>query len=149
MNLHTLPSRVLSCYIPASKGGGVAGPDEPRSVLLPARWAGGQLEATVYPSFVAAHDEARAEGIDVRLSDVLRTREQQAAARARWERGEGPFALPPGQSLHERGRAVDVDVDALGDDYQRWVSIMARHGWHQVKGGLLRGDEEAWHFERR
>lgn len=149
MNIRGLPSRVKSCYIPASKGGGVAGPEVARQGLLPARYAGGLLDAEVWASFVTAHDQAVAEGIDVRLSDVLRTRKQQAAARLRWKRGEGPFALPPGESLHELGRAVDVDVDALGEDYHRWVAIAARHGWRQVKAGLLRGDEEAWHFERR
>lgn len=45
------------------------------------------------------------------------------------------FALPPGTSIHEQGRAVDTD--------DRFIDLMADHGWFRT--ALARN--EPWHFE--
>lgn len=77
------------------------------------------------------------------LSDAVtgvgfRTREQQAAARARYLAGQGALAAPPGQSFHEQGEAFDISSSwlAANPTAQPWLE---RHGFTWDVGG------EPWH----
>ena len=147
MTLVHLHSSILSAYQPRRLGGGTGGP---RSTLLAAYLMGdgGRLEVDAAASLLRVQRVATRESIDLRVTDAWRGRDRQDAARARWLRGAGPFALPWGLSWHGVGLAVDLDVQALGTGYRRLGELMRVEGWEQVRADLLPGDSEAWHWQR-
>lgn len=69
------------------------------------------------------------------INEAGRTWAQQNAFRQAYLNGTGSYALPPGSSIHEQGRAIDTD--------DRLLSVMADHGWFQTALGV----GEPWHFE--
>jgi hypothetical protein len=81
-----------------------------------------------------------------RFTSTLRTRSEQQRLYNRYLRGESPFpALPPGNSQHERGWAVDLArraVDPADDD------LLADLGaaWREA-GGVWGGSVDPVHFE--
>lgn len=77
------------------------------------------------------------------LSDAVtgvgfRSREQQAAARARYLAGQGALAAPPGSSFHEQGEAFDISSSWLSANptARPWLE---KHGFTWDVGG------EPWH----
>lgn len=77
----------------------------------------------------------------------FRSPEEQAALRARYLRGEGPVAAPPGSSRHESGRAVDVALAGApgtarrSDAIDHIDSVAPAWGLRQTVGS------EPWHTE--
>lgn len=82
---------------------------------------------------VAMLDAARAEGVELVVTEGLRSRERQALLYAQGRTTPGPIVThaPPGTSRHESGRAVDVaPLDAHGrphwpEDRALWERIGA------------------------
>lgn len=73
-------------------------------------------------------------------------------------RGKQAFSPPPGGSVHEAGRAIDLDLDTnrLGIDQTRFAQIAYSCGWNNIVGGVggmgnpYRVDvKEEWHWEFR
>lgn len=88
--------------------------------------------------------EAARSGIFLEVTSGWRSRQHQAdlfdAAVAKYgsERSAGRWVLPPGQSEHERGRAIDVGPAEAA----AWLEE------HGARFGLCRRyDNEPWHFE--
>lgn len=96
--------------------------------------AGHQLDEAAASSWVRVCS-AGMHGGDV--TSAYRSTAEQAALRAAFLRGEGAFALPAGQSIHERGRAVD----AVAPQYAWLASHGGEHGWRQTNPA------EDWHYE--
>ena len=68
------------------------------------------------------------------------------------------YSPPPGNSVHEAGRAVDFDADPrwLGIDQHTFMELAYANGWVNIVGGIggvgdpLRVDTpEEWHIEHR
>jgi hypothetical protein len=70
----------------------------------------------------------------------FRTHDEQAAAYQRFLAGEGARAAPPGSSMHEVGRAIDVDSNYLAQ-HPELVEWLDRAGWVNAV------PEEPWHWE--
>ena len=87
---------------------------------------------------------AAEQGVEVRVTSGHRTRAHQsrlfrdAVRKYGSERAASAWVLPPGQSEHERGRAVDIGPESGA----AWLDE------HGVRYGLCRRyDNEPWHFE--
>ena len=92
-----------------------------------------------------AIEAARADGVDLRVTSGWRSRDhqqrlyEQAVAKYGSPAAARRWVLPPGESAHVRGEAVDVGP-AEG------AAWLERHG---VRWGLCRRyANEPWHFER-
>nr|WP_245551660.1 M15 family metallopeptidase [Gordonia hirsuta] len=96
-------------------------------------------------AYTLASTEARASGVPMHITSGKRSRAQQAAL---WRQGLATYGdpavarrwvLPPGESTHETGEAIDVGPRA-------GAAWLQRHG---ARYGLCRPfDNEWWHFER-
>lgn len=97
---------------------------------------GGRLETNPAASYERM---SRAAGHPLRTNSTTRTREEQAALYDGWvKRKPGyNYALPPGQSVHETGYAMDVD----NSEYAWMEKYGAEHGWHRTN------PNERWHYE--
>jgi hypothetical protein len=70
----------------------------------------------------------------------FRTRDEQEAAYADFIAGDGNRAAPPGQSMHEAGRAIDIDSNYLAQ-HPELLDWLDRAGWVNAV------PEEPWHWE--
>lgn len=60
-------------------------------------------------------DDLRAMGHNLRLSDLFRSYEMQRQAHLdSVEKRKKAFSPPPGGSMHEAGRAMDIDLSSMG-----------------------------------
>jgi D-alanyl-D-alanine dipeptidase len=129
---------------------------------LPASMAQLTEDAAVALKMVAADFKAR--GCVFRLSDCYRSSAMQARAHDDWLHGRKKAYSPPaGSSMHEAGRAIDIDLGALIApsaaplgatvlDENEVRSILSHQGWTPISavGSLHSVDvSESWHFECR
>lgn len=106
--------------------------------------------AKLHPQFRPYADallkEARRRDARFVLTSTYRSRQDQRRLYARYMKGESALpALPPGQSQHERGLAVDMA--RLGIDPQD-DELLAELGeeWRSA-GGVWGGEVDPVHFE--
>ena len=91
------------------------------------------------PDFAARFQQASAEykqltGQSVKVTSAFRTYEKQAELYAAWVAGKSKFpAAPPGNSKHETGRAVDVDL-ATAEAMDR-MGILSKYGLSRPVAG--------------
>ena len=104
-----------------------------------------RLTSALQRSVTLAIAAARRDGVTLRVASGWRSRAHQqrlyedAVAKYGSPAAARRWVLPPGESAHVRGEAVDVAPPAAAD----WL---ARHG---VRFGLCRRyANEPWHFER-
>lgn len=80
------------------------------------------------------------------ITSAGRTWDEQNEAYQRYKRGQGPLALPPGTSIHERGNAIDWGSSVWGI-----LGLNSGLGWRDVpanKNGHRRTvPTEVWHTE--
>ena len=87
-------------------------------------------------------------GATLYLSDAYRTREEQAKARDDYVTGRKKAYSPPaGESIHEAGRAIDIDIESLGIPLSRFWEVAALYGWRPIITEPKPEASEAWHFE--
>lgn len=85
-----------------------------------------------------------------RLSDLFRSYEMQLQAHLDYKSGKKrAFSPPPGSSMHESGRAFDVDVAALGMPLATFWAMAAKHGVVPIIARPDTALSECWHFECR
>jgi hypothetical protein len=102
------------------------------------------LQPALWHAFVAARRDAAAAGVALSITSGWRSHSEQAAlfAAAVQKYGSADAAshwvLPPGESAHERGEAIDVGPPSGA----AWLD---RHGVHY--GLCRRYANEPWHFE--
>jgi D-alanyl-D-alanine carboxypeptidase len=111
-------------------------------------WKG---SARLLPPAAAAWEEMRtaaaADGVDLRIVDSYRSWDVQHQAHQAHLRGEkAANVLPPGQSEHGNGLAVDITnghLVGVGDAEYTWLRTNAsRYGWYPISN-------ESWHWEFR
>jgi hypothetical protein len=85
-------------------------------------------------------------GIDARVARARITTEQQAQAAAehRAQYGNGGFVAKPGNSLHERGLAFDVQLRTeSGQLIKSW-----NHPWYAIAGDIGESEGLQWGVTR-
>lgn len=88
-------------------------------------------------------------GQDLIVNDGGRTREEQAYLYNLYLQGRGNLAAPPGHSLHESGRALDLGgpITNASSREHRWLQANA-HRWGFYWAGKNFSQIEPWHWER-
>ena len=67
-----------------------------------------------------------------------------------WKSGKKKaFSPPPGGSLHEGGRAIDLDLGAMKISLAAFWIIAAKNGLTPIIATPTKGVSESWHFECR
>lgn len=117
-------------------------------VLLPERMA------TATPDMKGAIQQVAAalEALDghLFLSDLFRSYEMQLQSHLDWKTGKKKaFSPPPGGSMHEAGRAFDLDLESLGMKLKDFWPIAKSHGLLPIIGTPNPEASEAWHFDCR
>jgi len=89
-------------------------------------------------------------GQRLRLSDLFRSRELQMRSHLDWITGrKRAFSPAPGGSMHEAGRAMDIDLGAIGMPLVAFWKLAAEQGFVPVIETPDSGLPEAWHFDHR
>jgi hypothetical protein len=87
-------------------------------------------------------------GYGIRLSDLFRSHDMQAQSHADFVQGrKKAFSPPPGGSLHEAGRAMDVDLSSIGVPLAQFWDIAKAHGFHPIIDTPDPNRSESWHFD--
>lgn len=116
--------------------------------LLPKKMA--QATPDMKGAIYAISEEVAQAGGRFQLSDLFRTYEMQLQANLDFvNKKKSAFSPPPGGSMHEAGRAFDVDLDALKLSLPAFWEIAARHGVVPIIAAPDPHAKECWHFERR
>jgi hypothetical protein len=89
-------------------------------------------------------------GFGIRLSDLFRSHDMQAQSHADFVEGrKKAFSPPPGGSLHEAGRAMDIDLSSIGVSLPRFWEIAKAHGFTPIIDVPDPHRSESWHFDCR
>jgi zinc D-Ala-D-Ala carboxypeptidase len=116
--------------------------------LLPSRMARCTPDTSV--ALAAVVEALRSLGHDLRLSDLFRSYEMQRQAHLDYREGrKTAFSPPPGGSLHEAGRAMDIDLSSMGVPLKRFWEIAKSHGFFPIIDSPNPARSEAWHFDCR
>lgn len=98
----------------------------------------------------AIRDDLQAQGGKLALSDLFRSYDMQLQAHLDWSSGKKKaFSPPPGGSMHEAGRAFDVDLGSIKVGLSAFWQIARRHGVVPIIAEPNPRASEAWHFECR
>jgi D-alanyl-D-alanine dipeptidase len=115
---------------------------------LPKRMA--QCTPDMKQAIADASAAVEAEGGKLILSDLFRSYEMQAGAHNDFVTGKKTaFSPPPGGSLHEAGRAYDMDLAAIKVSLARFWVLAGAAGLVPIIAKPTSGVSESWHFERR
>jgi hypothetical protein len=91
-------------------------------------------------------------GIDLFLSDMFRSHDMQLQAQMDNAK-KGIFSPPPGGSMHEAGRAIDLDLDALLKakilKLEDFWEIAKDNGMFPIISEPDPKKSESWHFDCR
>ena len=86
----------------------------------------------------------------LRWSDLFRSYEMQKAANEDYLQGrKKAFSPPPGGSLHEAGRAMDIDLSSIGMSLADFWAFLKPLGMVPIINQPDSKMSEAWHFEYR
>lgn len=89
-------------------------------------------------------------GGNLYLSDLFRSYDMQLQSHLEWKTGKKTaFSPPPGGSLHEAGRACDLDLKSLKMKLADFWPIAAKHGMFPIIAKPVASESEAWHFDCR
>jgi hypothetical protein len=99
--------------------------------LLPHRLA--QCTPDTKAAIEAVARDLSGMGFGIRLSDLFRSHDQQAQAHADFVEGrKKAFSPLPGGSLHEAGRAMDIDLSSIGVPLPKFWEIAKAHGFTPI-----------------
>jgi D-alanyl-D-alanine carboxypeptidase len=117
---------------------------------LPSRMA--QCTPDTKKAVLKIRDELRLKGIDLFLSDMFRSHDMQLQAHIENAK-KHVFSPLPGGSMHEAGRAFDLDLSALLKNHVLSLAdfweIAAANGLFPIVANPNPGLKEAWHFDCR
>jgi len=110
--------------------------------------------ARATPDMAAGLDKVvgdlRTLGHDLRLSDMFRSYEMQWQAHQDYvSRKKKAFSPAPGGSMHEGGRAIDIDLSSIGVPLSRFWEIAKARGFMPIIDKPESSRSEAWHFDFR
>jgi hypothetical protein len=95
-------------------------------------------------------DDLRGLGHDLRLSDLFRSYDMQRRSHLDYVEGrKRAFSPPPGGSLHEAGRAMDIDLESIGVPLARFWEIAEARGFLPIIDAPISSRSESWHFDCR
>jgi hypothetical protein len=95
-------------------------------------------------------DDLRGRGHNLRLSDLFRSYEMQRQAHLDYvEKRKRAFSPPPGGSMHEAGRAMDIDLSSMGVTLKEFWDIAKAHGFYPIIDAPISSRSESWHFDCR
>jgi len=115
---------------------------------LPFRMA--QCTPDTATAIQAVVDDLRGLGHELRLSDLFRSREMQQQAHLDFTEGrKKAFSPPPGGSMHEAGRAMDIDLASIGVPLSQFWEIAKARGFSPIIDSPDTSRSEAWHFDCR
>jgi hypothetical protein len=111
---------------------------------LPARMARASKD------FAIALADLSAKLPNLRWSDLFRSYEMQKQANLDYLQGrKKAFSPPAGGSLHEAGRAMDIDLSTTGMSLAEFWAFLKPLGMVPIIAQPNSGMSEAWHFEYR
>jgi hypothetical protein len=117
-----------------------------RGQPLPRRMA--KLVREAAEALAGAIRQVAAEGGHLYISDMFRTAADQQRAHEDWRAGRKTAYSPPAcNSVHEAGRAIDIDAFDTGIGHARVREILNAHGWVNIVETLT--GSECWHYEFR
>lgn len=101
-------------------------------------------------SIRAVAADLRSLGFQLRISDLFRSYEMQKQAHLDYLTGrKKAYSPPPGGSMHECGRAVDIDLGSIGVPLKQFWDIVHAHGLLPLIDVPDSRRSEAWHFDCR
>ena len=94
--------------------------------------------------------DLKAAGGELVLSDMYRSYDMQFQAHLDYTTGKkSAYSPPPGGSMHEAGRAFDLDLSRIKMKLAQFWKIAAKHGLKPIIDTPSEGANEAWHFDCR
>jgi hypothetical protein len=89
-------------------------------------------------------------GGELYLSDLYRSHDMQLQSHLDWQaKRKVAFSPPPGGSLHEAGRSIDLDLDALKMPLADFWPLAKAEGFSPIIATPSSQLSEAWHFDHR
>src|ERR1051325_10629494 len=117
-------------------------------VKLPKRMA--QCTPDTAKALAAIRDDLQAAGGDLVLSDLFRSYEMQLQSHLDFvNHKKKAFSPPPGGSMHEAGRACDLDLDRLHISLADFWNVAKKHNMQPIIAAPNSGQSESWHFDCR
>jgi hypothetical protein len=117
-------------------------------VQLPDRMA--LCTPDTHNSIMAVKGDLEGQGGKLFLSDLFRSYDMQLQSHLDFKNGKKKaFSPPPGGSLHEAGRALDLDLDSLKISLEDFWAVAKRHGFFPIITTPNPKKSEAWHFDCR
>lgn len=94
--------------------------------------------------------DLRSLGHELRLSDLFRSYAMQKEAHDDYvEKRKTAYSPPPGGSMHEAGRAMDIDLSSMGVSLSKFWEIARAHGFFPIIDTPDPSRSESWHFDCR
>jgi hypothetical protein len=119
-----------------------------QSVLLPSRMA--KCTPDTLASIRAIQADLAKDVGNLVLSDLFRSYEMQLQAFMDWKSGKKQaFSPPPGGSMHEAGRAFDLDLSQIKISLRKFWNIAKKYGITPIISKPDENLNEAWHFDKR
>lgn len=119
-----------------------------QSVDLPERMA--WCTPDMFRALVSLDAAIHARGGRLVLSDLFRTYDMQLQAHLDWKTGKkSAYSPPPGESMHEAGRALDLDLDKIAVKLPEFWEIARSCGLEPIIAKPDSSASEAWHFDCR
>jgi D-alanyl-D-alanine dipeptidase len=104
----------------------------------------------MFTALVRLDAEIHKRGGRLVLSDLFRTYDMQLQAHLDWKTGKkSAYSPPPGESMHEAGRAFDLDLGKLGVELPEFWKIARACGLEPIIAEPDSSASEAWHFDCR
>ena len=117
-------------------------------ILMPERMA--KVTPDMKRALYGIRDELQAAGGKLELSDLFRSYDMQLQAHLDHVSGKKKaFSPPPGSSMHESGRAFDVDLARIKVSLASFWEIAKRWGVVPIIDEPDPRASECWHFECR
>lgn len=117
-------------------------------VALPSRMA--RCTPDMKKAIMSLCKDVEKAGGKLYLSDLFRSYDMQLQAHLDWKTGKKKaYSPPPGGSMHEAGRAFDLDLKSLRIPLKDFWDVAAPHGVVPIIDTPDPKKSEAWHFERR
>lgn len=89
-------------------------------------------------------------GGELILSDLFRSYDMQYQANMDYVSGKKKaYSPPPGGSMHEAGRAMDIDLGKIKVTLEEFWNIAKKYGFYPIISKPSSKLKEAWHFDCR
>jgi hypothetical protein len=94
--------------------------------------------------------DLRGLGHELELSDLFRSFEMQKQANLDFiQKRKTAFSPPPGGSMHEAGRAMDISLESMGVPLAKFWEIAKGRGFFPIIATPDTKLSESWHFDLR